>query len=238
MTRPDRPTRRRPLSIEGLEGRDLMSASPLKADLSLVPVFEAMAYPATVGGIPNPQPTQAEVSREYFTARLSGTYTVTAGHFAGQAATVKIASTTVSSNQFAHGKGQVIIETAADAAGNPDPTASFFGTAAIFPENTIYSGESVVLDLEGNPSTNPSPATAAYDQNGLPTHMVWVPDTASGTGYTGANGFGQGYGDMDAVYHPDKHPQKGTIASGKVTMLYQGLINKAGILSYDDPLTQ
>jgi len=267
---PDRPTRRRPLSVEGLEGRELLSAAPiaypsgaippvggltaapsfqgrttprenlgpLKADLTLVPLFQAIAYPATVNGLPNPQPTQGEVAREYFTAEFTGTYTVTPGHFAGQATTVKIATKAVRSNQFLHGKGQVIIETAADASGALDPGATFFGTAALLPQNVLYSGETAVLDLVGKSATDPNPAIPAYDPNGLPTHMVWIPDSASGTGYTGATGFGQGYGYMDAVYHPDRHPQKGTTSSGKVTVLFQGLFNTAGVLSYNDPGTQ
>ena len=260
MTPPRTRLRRTP-AVEGLEARELMSATPvahpfgatpvpggltsapsfqgnptpksnlgpLKADISLVPTFEAIAYPALRPGtdIPNPQPTPGEVAREYFTAELSGTYTVTPGHFAGQAATVKIATTTVHSNQFLHGKGQVIIETPTSS------SAPFYGTAALFPENVLYSGETVVLDLEGNPTTNPRSAPT-FDANGLPTHLVWVPDAASGTGYTGATGFGQGYGYMDAVYHPNK----GSKTSGKVTVLFQGLFNTAGILSYDDPGTQ
>ena len=103
---------------------------PLKPDPGLVArVFAPIAYPATVSAtvptvttgsgtstavinIPNPQPTSSELAREYFTAEFTGTYTVTPGHFAGQAATVKIATTTaLHSNQFLHGKGQVIIET-------------------------------------------------------------------------------------------------------------------------------
>jgi len=270
-----RPTRDRRPTIEGLEGRALLAASPighvsgvvppvgnlvgapsfagpatpsenlgpLKPDPGLVArVFAPVAYPATIpitnadgtmSNLPNPQPTQSELAREYFTAEFTGTYTVTPGHFAGDAATVKFVSRALRSNQFLRGKAQVTIST------NADRTASFFGTAALFPQSVLYNGETAVLDLEGNPKGTPDPSTApVYNAQGLPTHMVWQPDTASGTGYTGANGFNQGYGYMDAVYTPDRTPQKGTTASGKVTVLFQGLFNTAGILSYNDPATQ
>ncbi len=276
---PARPTRRHLPGVEGLEGRELLSATPipypsgvippvgnltaapsfagattpkenlgpLQPDIGLVPLFRALAYPTTVTTtnpdrttttLPNPQPTAGEVARQYFTAEFTGTYTVTPGHFAGQAATVKIVTKAVRSNQFLHGKAQVVIATATDVGGAFSPAARFYGTAALLPQNVLYSGETVVLDLEGNSSTNPNPSLLAYNAQGLPSHMAWVPDPASGTGYTGATGFGQGYGYMDAVYHPDRHPQKGTTSSGKVTVLFQGLINTAGVLSYNDPGTQ
>lgn len=280
-TETGRPARSRGLIVEGLEGRELLSAAPiaypsgaippvggpvgapsfigpatprenlgpLKPDVGLVDrVFLPMAYPATVPdtvanpdgstttiNLPNPRPSPGEVAREYFTAEFSGTYTVTPGRFAGQAATIKFVSRALRSNQFLHGKAQVIIAPAAGADGNLDPSRPFFGTAALFPQNFLNSGETAVLDLEGNPSVNPRPRIAAYNDQGLPTHMVWQPDTASGTGYTGATGFNQGYGFMDAVYTPDRHAQRGTTASGRVTVLFQGLFNTAGILNEADP---
>ncbi len=284
---PGRPGRRRPLSVEGLEGRELLSGAtashpagaippigglvgapsfqgpatpreylgPLTPDPGLVnQVFARMAYPATTAvtvnnpdlstsivNVTNPQPSQGELARQYLTAEFTGTYTVTPGRFAGQAETIKFVSRALRSNQSLRGKAQVILfpaANAANAAGNVDTTAPFFGTAALVPQNTLYSGETIVLDIEGNPSNNPRPGTASYNAQGLPTHAVWVPDTASGTGYTGATGFNQGYGYMDAVYTPDRNPRPGTSASGKVTVLFQGLFNTAGVLSYNDPITQ
>ncbi len=270
-----RPGRERRPTLEGLEGRSLLSTvpiahvsgavlpvgglngapsfagpltpaeglGPLRPDPSLVArVFAPAAYPATVAvtntdgtisNLTNPQPTQSELAREYFTGEFTGTYTVTPGHFAGQASTVKFVSRGLRSNQFLHGKAQVII------APSTDQAASFFGTAALFPQSTLNSGEAVVLDLEGNPKTTADPSTApVYNAQGLPTHMVWQPDPASGSGYTGATGFNQGYGYMDAVYTPDRHAQRGASSSGKVTVLFQGLFNTAGILNEADPATQ
>ncbi len=270
-----RPSRDRRPTLEGLEGRALLAASPiahvsgvvppvgnlngapsfagpvtprenlgpLKPDPTLVArVFAPVAYPATVAvanadntvsNVTNPQPSQSELAREYFTAEFTGTYTVTPGRFAGQASTVKFVSRALRSNQFLRGKAQVTIST------STDPAAPFFGTAALFPQSVLYSGETVVLDLEGNPRTTRDPSAApVYNAQGLPTHLVWQPDSASGTGYTGAIGYNQGYGYMDAVYTPDRHPQNGTTSSGKVTVLFQGLFNTAGILSYNDRATQ
>jgi hypothetical protein len=212
---------------------------PLKPDPSLVEsVFAPTAYPATINGVPNPQPNAGELAREYFTAEFTGTYTITPGHFAGQAETIKFVSRALRSNQFLHGKAQVVLFPASDSSGHLNTAAPFFGTAALIPQNLLDSGNTVVLDLEGNPSSAPGPVKATYNAQGLPTHVVWQPDTASGSGYTGATGFNQGYGYMDAVYTPDHTPKAGTTGSGKVTVLFQGLYNSAGILSDNDPGTQ
>ena len=68
----------------------------------------------------------------------------------------------------------------------------------------------------------------------LPTEAPWALDGTSAGAYTAPAGFTQGGGQLSIVYTPDKHPQAGTLGSGKVVFLLQGLMNTSSILNVVD----
>jgi hypothetical protein len=257
------PRRRQCLpGVEGLESRDLPSGmaagtvkvdipptaspsfeppnspvsslyhQPLVPNLGLITQFVAMAYPA-----PALQPTQAEINREYFLGKFEGSYTVTPGRFGYQAVTIHGVSVDGGTNQFLHGRMQFTIYPTA--AGNPEPLT---GEVGFIPQNYLQASDLLIFDLSAAPAGEPTGQTtesgAPQDVgNGLslPTHLHWSADSLGAGGYTAPLGFNQSGGYMDIDYIPDKHAKPGTLASGKMIVLYQGLINTSSVLNPLDP---
>jgi hypothetical protein len=129
-----------------------------------------------------PQPTQAEIRRQIFWAEFVGRYSVGAPRFSNQAATIHIFShgRSVVSNQFANGRGQVLLFPPADPTAIPtsnDPVAGkTVGLVSLYPSDTLQSGSSLFLDainLPGVASNDPS----ALD-HGLPSRLQLLLDAA------------------------------------------------------------
>jgi len=223
----------------------------LQPDLALVPGFQSRAFGtattpafspyATKVGIESASsmttPTPAEVAREYFVAKFLGSYTIGPGRFQGQALTIHASSRVQGgSNQFLKGKAQLLLSTPSDSA-----RGQVTGLVSLFAQNYLQSGNLLIIDVgrSNQVGTTPiqtgGPATLSnVDGQLLPTQMPWAFDTTSAGAYTAPVGFTQGGGQLSIVYTPDRRPQKGTLGSGKVVFLLQGLINTSSILNVVD----
>ena len=194
-------------------------------------------------------PTAAEVAREYFTASFTGRYTIGAGRQAGQALTIHANDTSgAASNQSLNGKAQLILftpSTTAGAAANGStvtvPGGQVTGLMSFFAQNYLQSGNLVIADV----GTTNQPAASAPDLSGpttlksiqgqlLPTQMPWAFDTTSAGAYTAPLGFTEGGGQLTIKYTPDAHPKPGTLGSGKIQVLLQGLMHTTTILNVVD----
>jgi hypothetical protein len=136
-----------------------------------------------------PQPTDAEVKRQTFTARFVGRYIVGPPRFSNQSATVHIYSNgkNVTSNQFLRGRAQVLILPPADPTASPtvnDPMAGrVAGLATLYPSNVLQSGNSIFLDLTNATGVASNDPTAL--DHGLPSHLAFHFDPVSGGAYSG-----------------------------------------------------
>jgi hypothetical protein len=252
--RQDRSPRRHRPECEGLEARDLLStlpvstASPSPSSASSAAMVRKLTS-AGVPAFPNPEviansinllygpnsqtprtPTPAEVNRQTFTAKYIGTYTVGLPRFNDRSMTIHVYSKTGGSNQFLKGKLQLVIFPPANPNAQPNPGNPYAnqvtGIAAVFTQNYLQTGGMAVLDLNGLPAPGAGPFT-------LPTHLNWTYDSFSSSGpYTGpVLDFNQGTGIVDIQYIPDRHPQPGTMGSGRLIVAFQGVINTNQITS-------
>jgi hypothetical protein len=247
------PRRHRP-ECEDLEARDLLSTL-LVSTASLSPgsaASAAMVQTAASTGrqaFPEPAviansidllygpnsltprtPTPAEVKRQTFTAKFTGTYTVGPPRFNDRSVTIHAYSKAGGSNQFQMGKMQLVIFPPANPNAQPNPGNPYAnqvtGIAAVFTHNYLQTGGLAVLDLNGLPAAGADPLT-------LPTHLNWTYDSFSSAGpYTGPSlDFNQGTGIVVIQYMPDRHPQPGTMGSGRLIVAFQGVINTNQITS-------
>jgi hypothetical protein len=133
-----------------------------------------------------PQPTPAEIQRETFWAEFSGTYYVGAPRFSNQSATIHIYSNgkSVASNQFSHGRGQLLLFPPADPTATPntsDPLAGrvagllFLNAANVLQSGTLLFAE--VTNLPGVASNDPTTL-----DHGLPSHLSFAIDPGGVTG--------------------------------------------------------
>jgi hypothetical protein len=183
-------------------------------------------------------PTQAEQAREYFVGVASGTYTVTPGRFSNQGYTIHAFSKEANSNTFLNGRSQLLLFTPA-----VDPTTQsslpaftptyantngvYNGLGVFVPLNALTTSSELIFDL------GPRQTTAVKNINGinLPTSINFTVDPTGIGAFTDAAGFGQGGGTLNITYTPDKTPKGGAIQSGKITYVFQGLVNTSSILS-------
>ena len=183
-------------------------------------------------------PTPAEQAREYFESISVGRYSVTPGRFSNQGYTIHASSKQSSSNQFLKARAQLLLFTpAVDPTGQtnlPPLTQQYANTSGVYnglgvfvPYNALSTSNELLLDL------TPAQATATTLVNGLnlPTAMNWSVDPNGVGAFTDAAGFGQGGGTLKIVYTPDATPQGGAIQSGKITYVFQGLIDSSSILN-------
>jgi hypothetical protein len=221
------PTRLQP-GPEGLEARVLNSLPGLHLPAAEVQQFIPLLYPPGT-----PQPTPQEVARESFVARSAGTYTIGPGQFANQALTIHGGGKPGNSNMSSRTRFQFVLYEP------KDPTQPVTGAIFYVPADFLQSGSSILLDLSGPTGTG---------VNGLPTHLNWIHDPDSGIIFTGAgtlpifNGtapipgtdkttpstivdFNLGAGVSTFKFVPDRHPLPGTLGSGKVYLITQGLLN-------------
>jgi hypothetical protein len=209
---------------------------PLVPNLSLIPQFVQMDFPA-VKGVAQPQPTASEITREYYVAKFSGRYDVYPGRFSYQALTIHAISTDGGSNQSLHSDMQLAIYPPTSTATEP-----LTGQVAIIAKNYLQTSNLLIFDLAPPPAGQ---ATGQSAENGtpknvgngisLPTHLNWYFDDNSASGYAAPTGFTQGGGYLDIVWVPDKHPVPGTLSSGRVIVLFQGLMNTSSITNTIDP---
>ncbi len=207
---------------------------------------------------PPASPTPAEVAREYFTANFVGRYTIAPGRQIGQALTIHAYNTfEAGSNQSLKGKAQLILFTPSSTAG-PAPGGSTVtvpggqvtGLFSFFGQNFLQSGNLAIADVgttnqqgptingityPGSPPDLSGPTTL-QSVNGrlLPTQMPWAFDTTSAGAYTAPLGFTQGGGQLSIRYTPDARPKTGTLGSGKIEVLLQGLMHTSTILNVVD----
>jgi hypothetical protein len=210
---------------------------PLVPNLSLIPQFVQMDFPPSVTGIPEPQPTAQEIDREYYVAKFSGRYDVYPGRFSYQALTIHGISVDGGSNQSLHSRLNFAIYPP-----NPADPEPLTGQVSIVSQNYLQTGNLLLFDLAAPPAGQ---ATGQSTENGtpqnvgngisLPTHLDWDLADNSGSAYAAPQGFTQGGGYMDIVWIPDKHTVPGTLSSGRIVVLFQGLLNTSSVLNTIDP---
>ncbi len=189
-------------------------------------------YPADV---PPGAPTNREIRRQVFTARWVGQYTIGAPRFTDRASTIHLYGVSGGSNQFLKGKFDIAIFPPANPGATPTPGNPYAnqitGVASLFAQNYLQSGSMLVLDLNGSPPADTSPAA-------LPTRLSWTYDSNTSAGPYAAPGgvpqgagYTQGAGTVQLHWIPDPHPLPGTRGSGHVVLTFQGLINASQIVS-------
>jgi hypothetical protein len=250
-----------------------VSANVKPIDPALVPAFVKTLYsPITTtspikignkvfppGTYAVPQPTNTELRRESLVVRFTGRYVIGPPRFSNQAATIHIYSNgnNVSSNQYLHARGQIILFTPADPAAKPttnDPVAGMVtGLVSTFPQSFLQSSSYQVLDVTNVPGVASNDPSAL--DHGLPSHLAVTWDPVGGGAYAtpqftstpavqtdavtgqpfpllggsgGAVAYFQGTGLLDIKYVPDARPRAGTRGSGKVVVTIQGLVNTTG----------
>jgi hypothetical protein len=141
----------------------------------------AQAHPAAAVGTdtgtaaPTPQPTPRELAREAFVGKFSGKYAVGPPRFTDQNRSFLILAPGTSS-AFLHGTALMKLYTPAD------PSGTVTGTATLFVKNFSNTGNSLAIDLQGDPT--------AVDRAGRPTLLTWTVNGNSGGFFAGATGQG------------------------------------------------
>jgi hypothetical protein len=117
-----------------------------------------------------PQPTAAEVARESFTVKGDGHYTIGPGRFSTQAISIHGYGKPATSNLSRRLHFQFLIFEPVD---KSQPVSGAIDFTA---GNFLQNGANFILDLAGPTGT---------EVNGLPTHLYWAHDSASGTAFSG-----------------------------------------------------
>jgi hypothetical protein len=178
--------RLRPI-FECLESRDLPSSHPLGPGLPGihyaapdVQQFVPILYPPGT-----PQPTAAEIARESFIAKGKGNYTIGPGRFSSQAITIHGYGKPSTSNLSRRFHFQFLIYEPTD---KTNPVA---GTINFTAGNFLQNGANLILDLVGPTGT---------EVNGLPTHLYWAHDSASGAAFAGTGAALPAFGNFPTNY--------------------------------------
>jgi hypothetical protein len=246
-------------AFEALETRDLPSSHPLGPALpghhlpaSDVQQFVPILYPPGT-----PQPTAAEVDRESFVDKAVGSYTVGPGRFNTQSITIHGYGKPSTSNIALVNHFQFVI------AEPTDPSQPVTGVINFLGENFLQNGTNLLLDLEGptgtevnglpthlnwvrdstsgTPFTGTGAALPAYSN--FPTNYfdaqgnLSAPTGAPGDEPTSVNNWNMGLGDVTLKFIPSPHPVAGSMGSGKVILVFHGLINTSGAQNADDKNT-
>ena len=112
----DRTSRRLRPELEGLESRELPSTFP---DPAVIANSINLLYGPN--SLTPRTPTPAEVQRETFTAKWTGTYTIGPPRFSDRSMTIHAYSKTGGSNQFLKGKLQITLFPPANPGATPNP---------------------------------------------------------------------------------------------------------------------
>jgi hypothetical protein len=222
-----RPRRSRP-SVEGLESRALMSTTTDNLlDPALIQKFANLLYGPSSATPMTPSPQ--ELRRQLFAATWIGQYTVGAPTFSDRATTIHAYAVSGGSNQFLKGKLNLVLFTPANPSATPTPGDPYAnqvtGIAGLFPENILQSGTTLVLDLSATPSPGSNPLS-------LPTQLTWTYDNNTSAGaYAAPAIFTQGAGELTIKWIPDAHSLPGTMGSGKMIVVFKGLINDSQVVN-------
>jgi hypothetical protein len=244
--------------LEGLESRALLSSHPIGAPFpgKHLPAADVQQFVPILYPPGTPQPTPFEVARESFVNKSLGRYVVGPGRFDTQTITIHGYGKPSTSNLSHKMHFQFLIFEP------KDPSKPVYGEVNLLAGNTLSSGASIILDVQGPTGTEVS---------GLPTHLFWVHDISSGTTFTGSgtplpatgnfpgnylnnvgapanpapgspgggapssvDNWNLGFGDATFKYIPDPHPLPGTLGSGTVIAVFRGLLNYSGAQSSID----
>jgi hypothetical protein len=199
----NRPPRRRCRpGFEGLEARDLPSSHPIGPALPghHLPAPDVQQFVPILYPPGTPQPTQAEVDRESFVDKAIGRYTVGPGRFDTQSLTIHGYGKTSTSNMMLHNRFEFFLFEPSD------PTQPVTGVINFLSQNFLQNSANLNLDLKGPTGT---------EVDGLPTHLYWSRDAASGTAFNGPGAALPAYDNFPANYFTSN----GTL----VSPLQQGL---------------
>lgn len=238
--RPRRPRRRLP-TVEGLETRELMSMATNSispsgsahvdtAQLINSPLIQKFANLLYGPNSPTPMtPSSQSLRRQLFTAAWVGRYTIGPPLFSDRASTIHAYAVSGGANQFLKGKLNLVLYPPADPSATPTPGNPYAnqvtGVAGMFPENILQSGSMLVLDLNAQPTPGSDPSI-------LPTQVTWTYDSnASAGAYAAPEEFTQGAGVATIKWIPDAHPLPGTMGSGKMIVVFKGIINLSRVVN-------
>ena len=95
----------------------------------------------------------------------------------------------------------------------------------LFPQDILQSGSSLALDLNSTPGPGANPLA-------LPTQMTWTYDNnTSAGGYAAPIEFTQGAGAVTIKMDPRGTPAPGTMGSGKMIVIFKGIINLSRVVN-------
>jgi hypothetical protein len=196
------PRRRCRPGFEGLEARDLPTSHPLGPALPgrHLPAADVQRFVPILYPPGTPQPTAAEVARESFVNKAVGRYTIGPGRFDTQSLTIHGFGKASTSNVMLHNRFEFYIFEPSD------PTKPVTGAINLLSQNYLQNAANLNLDLKGPTGT---------EVDGLPTHLYWSHDAASGTAFAGTGSALPGYSNFPANYFTSN----GTL----VSPLQQGL---------------
>jgi hypothetical protein len=194
--------------VEGLETRELLASNPLGPALpgkhypaAGVEQFVPILYPSGT-----PQPTAAEVARESFVAKGEGRYTIGPGRFSTQSISIHGYGKPTTSNLSRRMHFQFLISEPTD------PTKPVAGSINFTGGNFLQNGANLILDMAGPTGT---------EVDGLPTHLYWAHDAASGTAFSGTGAALPAYSNFPVNYFSSDgtpaNPPPGTPGGGEPT---------------------
>ncbi len=197
--------RSRPV-LEHLEDRELLASSPLGPALPgrHLPAADVQQFVPILYPPGTPQPTAAEIARESFVNKAYGRYTIGPGRFSTQSITIHGYGKSSTSNMSGRMHFQFVMFEPTD------PTKPVTGTLNFLGLNYLNNGSQMILDLQGPTGT---------EVDGLPTHLNWVRDSASGGPFGGPGGALPAYSNFPSSYF--------TADGNLVSPLQQGLPRRA-----------
>jgi hypothetical protein len=246
------PRRRLRPVLDGLETRVLLDTEGPALPGIHDPAADVQQFVPYLYPPGTPQPTRAEVARESFVAKGIGEYTVGPGRFDTQQISIHGFGKSAGSNisLVSHFQYAIFEPT--------DPTQPVTGVFHLFVEDFPATGGSLILDVQGPTGSevdglpthlywvhDPSSGTFFTGTgSSIPGYINFPTNyfTPSGNltnavyngGVSSVDNWNLGLGDVTFKYIPDKHPEKGTLGSGKVIVVVRGLINNASVQSADD----
>jgi hypothetical protein len=242
--------------VEGLEFRTLATSHVLSEvtpgrhlPAADVQQFVPLLYPPGT-----PQPTPAEIKRESFVVKAVGKYAIGPGRFDTQSITIHGYGRPAISNLSERMHFQFIIFEPAN------PSQPVTGEMNFIGLDFLNNGTQFILDLMGPTGTEvhglpthlywahdaassgPASGTGSalpgyfnfptnyFNAQGVPT----PPTGAPGNEPSSVDNWNLGLGDARFSYIPDRHPAPHTLGSGRVMLVFRGLLNYSGAASTAD----
>jgi hypothetical protein len=200
-----------------------------------------------------PQPAPAEIERQSFVSKSIGRYAIGPPRFNTQSITIHGYGKPSRSNVSLKSHFQYILFEPSN------PSNPVYGEFNILAGNTLQSGANIILDLMGPtgsevhglpthlfwthdissgvvftgsgftfPGSGNFPGSYINSQ-GQPASPP--PGSPGGGPPSSVNNYSMGFGDITFTYLPDRHPQAGTLGSGRVVVVARGLLNTSGAQS-------